>query len=761
MMKNIALSVILACSVNASIADEPHENCFGPTEITTELDFFNSDLTEDSLHEGGTLKYEGIGFAGDRAIDLVVSVVPGTTYSSIKAEEKNGLNGEFGSINLYTEMNDYDSGEGNFRFCFHDHESGDVTTVDSFLWSVYDVDERGEGHVDGIKEKMIMDLSQTKGYSLYPDVENSELVISCEDESDPPCVEGVRTVFHSSVGGGGGDNPDDPNDLDDLQKKRSIVFSFDNVSCWDFTYNHYCRIEEETDGDTKCTWYGGGNFLFAGEAKGVVEEGECVISTTDSPTKSPTESPTKAPTESPTVAPTKAPTDQPTVAGEESSCLGDKQMGTELDFFNSELTEETLHEGGTLKYENIGVIRDRPVDLVVSVVPDTDYFSEKGSEKNGKNGNFGNINLYTIEGDIDSGKGSFRFCFHDHETGDIATADSFLWSVYDLDERGDSGIVEKMIMDASQASDYFLYPNMEESEIDVSCEYSGSPPPCEQGERLVFHSSTGGTGDDNPEDPNDLDEQQKKRSVVFAFQDVSCWDFTYNHYCAIEAESEGETKCNNYTGGNFLFAGNAKGVVEGGECLTPSPTVAPNPTEEPTPDWQRFGEPTPDIKFPEPDCPNDVRVLKTNGSTEFPDSNNAVSIVSKDTETVTVSLNQVWDTESIDSIFYEYNPNDFDTKCYEEDDVTVGSTYTDEITIQCLHMTPVAKLRICLADSVEKEFLTFKDEAEISKCCHSEGVPADKPVVCYTLEINCKPGCPEDHTQEAARSLRGAKYGVE
>jgi len=477
MKSSIALSAILACSVNA-IADEPDNNCFGTTEMTTELDFFNSDLTDKTLHKGGTLHYEGIGFARGRKIDLVVSVVPGTTYSSKKADEdenKNGLNGEFGSINLFTVLHDHESGEGNFRFCFQDHESGDVATVDSFLWSVYDVDERGSGDENGIKEKMIMDLSQTKGFSLYPDVENSELVVSCEDESDPPCAENVRTVFHSSVGGGGGDNPKDPNDLDELQKKRSIVFAFENVSCWDFTYDHYCRIEQEEPG-AKCSWYGGGNFLFSGEAKQVVDEGECV-QLTESPTVSPTESPTESPS--------------------------------------------------------------------------------------------------------------------------IATAAPFV-----------------------------------------------------------------------------------------------------------------------------KFDG------------------------EPTPD---------DIKFPEPECSNDVRVLKTSGSTGFPDSNNAVSIVSKDTETVTVSLNQVWDTESIGYIFYEYDPDEFDTKCYEEDDVTMGSTYSDEITIQCFHMTPVARLKICLADPIENQFLETGDGAEIPQCCHSEGVPAGTPVVCYTLEINCKPGCEEDDTQQEDRRLRGSK----
>jgi len=121
-----------------------------------------------------------------------------------------------------------------------------------------------------------------------------------------------------------------------------------------------------------------------------------------------------------------------------------------------------------------------------------------------------------------------------------------------------------------------------------------------------------------------------------------------------------------------------------------------------------------------------------------------------------VSLNQVWeDSNSIDSIYYEYKPDDFDTKCYEQKDVPVGSTYDDSVTIQCYHSKPIARLKICLEDS---EFLTLEDDGTIPKCCHPDeesGDDKDPKVVCYTLEINCKPGCPEDDIQQPVRSLRG------
>jgi len=634
MKSSIALSAILACSVNNAVADET-STCFSRAEMQTELDFFNSDLTDNTLHQGGTLHYEGIGYAGGREIDLVVSVVPGTTYSSIKADEdenKNGLNGEFGSINLYTVLHDHESGEGNFRFCFTDHATGELTTVDSFLWSVYDVDERGSAD-DGIKEKMIMDLTQTKGYSLYPNQEESQLVVGCEDESEPPCAGDVRTVFHSSTHGSGSDNPDDPNDLNELQKKRSIVFAFENVQCWDFTYDHYCRIEQEEPGQ-ECSWYGGGNFLFAGEASQVTDEGECVTSPpTVSPSESPTTSPSESPTTSPTVSPTESPTTSPTFGPTSSPTKSPTGSPTE-----SPTTSPTFGPTGSPTKSPTGSPTESP-------------------------------------------------------TESPTTSPTFGPTV--------------------------------------------SP----------TKSPTGS--------PTEL----PTTSPTFGPTTSPTIAATPAPTVATPAPS---------------IATPAPTIATPAPTIaTPAPTIAtPAPSIATAKPFVKFnGDPTTDdivfptdpvcnndnAAFPEPECPNDVRVLKIDGITGYPDSNNAVTIESKDTATVTVSLNQVWKPDSIGYIFYEYNTDDFDTVCYEENDVACASTYSEEITIQCLHHTPVARLKICLADPIEELFLQTGDAAEIPQCCHPEGVPSSTPVVCYTLMINCKPGCEEEEATEMEdRRLRGS-----
>jgi hypothetical protein len=488
----------------------------------------------------------------------------------------------------------------------------------------------------------------------------------------------------------------------------------------------------------------------------VIEKGECITSPpelTSSPTKNPTMEPTISPTKNPTMEPTMEPTSPPTSPptaplieeaqdGGPTGCLGKQNVTTDLDFFNSEVTESSLSTGGVIRYENIGIVRDRDVDLVVSIVEGSTSPS-KSDAPNGKDGLFGNIGLYTVKGDLKSGEGNFRFCFHDHESGDLTTVDSFRWSVYDIDSRNaaDNGIKEKMIMDITQVEDFILYPNEDESEVKLSCE-DKTPLPCNAGVRTVFHSSTNGTGPDNPSDPNNLTEQQKSRSVVFTFKDTSCWEFTYDHYCRIELEEGG--KCRWYGGGNFLFSGDAKEIIEEGECVTPSPTVTPIRADT-------NGAGDDDDFFLPTTCPDDVKLIKQQGLTPFPeDAASAVRIVSQDTSTVTVKLEQAWMSSTvIDYIHYEYKESLFDLKCYEEVDVNLDTIY-DTITIQCNVMSPKAFLQICVTDDNSKEFLTLEDDGTVPQCCHST-TPVETPTVCYSLEINCETECAKT---TARRNLR-------
>jgi len=883
-----------------AVANNNNNHCFGKETVATQLNFFDSTVTENKLHEGngGVLRFENIGYVNDRPIDFVVKVIEGTTYSSTKASIRNGkyADSEFGQINIEElQSNEGSNGEGNFEFCLYDHENRDqLVTAESFRFSMYDVDERNAG-ANGIKEKITMDATQIEGFILYPNLEGSEIEVSCEDDSEDgstaslPCAAGVRTIFHSTTRGTGGDNPTDPNDLDELQKKRSIVYNFKDTSCFTMTLSHYCPVD-------LCQWYGGGNFLFSGDADQLIEEGECITTSAqeeESEEASEEESEEEEEVTTTTTLQTydgdddddncqeqkmlaekpilletignatsyseeavqiisqdidtvtfsvsqlwmeqgtqmisvhyrdvtegdetcdmNAPNDgglvefnvskeytavctngytqigvylfvgetfdedecescsvskdtvsyyltlpcAPVLCDEidtqttppaEVDCLGEiieQSSVTSLDFFNSVVRTNTLHlEGGELRYEDIGVVRDRAVDLVVTVASgdytDTaDVWAERNRDvdlMNGKNGDFANINLQTVEGKPKSGEGNFKFCFRDKETDDVVKIDRFSFTVFDNDIRS-GGIEEKMLMNAVQAQSFQLWPNIEDSEVKISCE-DGSSVPCDAGVRTIFHSSTIGILSDNPTDPSNMTDQQKSRSIAFQFTDTDCFEFTYDHYCPSEQIDDGGdgTSCDGYTGGNFLFSGDS---ITDGECVLPPP---PAPTEAPIVVTEPPAPPT---------CPDDVKLILQQGITPFPEDSTAVKIVSQDISTVTVKLEQAWTSTVIDSIYYEYKEDLFDSKCYEEVSVERDVTYAT-ITIQCNVLTPTAHLHICVADDITKEFLQLMDDAIIPKCCHST-TPEDTPVVCYTIQINCETECVEATTSRR-NLLRG------
>jgi len=293
----IALTTTLYSTANGQCGD-------GTPEEVTIMDLVDSEVSVNELHLGGELRYDSVGNFNDQVLDLVVTA--DDSYKDIFAEwgklgkgilnGKENLEGRFGRINLQTVKGKPESGTGNFEFCIVKQGTNEPVELDEFYWTTYDTDERGDDDTEGgigIKEKLLIDLSQTAGFQL---VKGTEVRVVCEDGSayeDNEC-NGQLTVFLSSEAGSGSDNPTDPNDLNELQKSRSISFKFTNTACWEFTYDHYCPADQDDyDGDEeKCRSYGGGNFLFAGESKALKDEGECF---TPAPTMSPTKDPVECP----------------------------------------------------------------------------------------------------------------------------------------------------------------------------------------------------------------------------------------------------------------------------------------------------------------------------------------------------------------------------------------------------------------------------------------------------------------------------------
>jgi len=268
--------------------------------------------------------------------------------------------------------------------------------------------------------------------------------------------------------------------------------------------------------------------------------------------------------------PTGAPSNSPTTVPSQGATICDgvhQSSTTTLNFFDSVVKQSDLESGGEVRFGNIGIIDGEPVDLLIT---STDYSNpniKANANGKGPTGTFGKINVQTVENDPTSGQATFEFCFVQDNTYTTVMAESFQWSVFDLDNRGGNpGIKEKMTIDTSQASGYSLYPNKDDTEVDLACENDGSWPPCDEGVRTIFSATTKGNGQDNPADPDDLTEQQMKRSVVFTFTNTSCWTMEFSANCP----SEPEESCGWYGGSNLLFAGSASQIVEWGEtdCTT-------------------------------------------------------------------------------------------------------------------------------------------------------------------------------------------------
>ena len=163
------------------------------------------------------------------------------------------------------------NGEATFDFCFYYTGTEETATVDSFDWSVYDLDSRG----GGLNEKFTIDTSQAQFYHVQGD---TEVKMWCENEGPASAIQsgtftyqnekgktmtvdrykpvtcdpGVNTIFHSTSKGKLEDNPTDPEKLTTQQLSRSIEFRFANTSCWTFKYEHYCPC------DNYCKEDGGG-----------------------------------------------------------------------------------------------------------------------------------------------------------------------------------------------------------------------------------------------------------------------------------------------------------------------------------------------------------------------------------------------------------------------------------------------------------------------------------------------------------------------
>ena len=150
-----------------------------------------------------------------------------------------------------------------------------------------------------------------------------------------------------------------------------------------------------------------------------------------------------------------------------------------------------------IRYEGVGQVNGVRLDLVARA---TSSYLAGNNNNNGCNGLFGQINVWA------NNQVDLEFSFED-PAGARVTLPSFWFSFFDLDHERNGNRVEQLVL-----SGYSSYSLTSPTDVAVSL-----PNPTMPYSR-IFSSTVEGGGNDNPDDPLDLNDEQRRRSVIFFFE---------------------------------------------------------------------------------------------------------------------------------------------------------------------------------------------------------------------------------------------------
>jgi hypothetical protein len=219
-----------------------------PSNCTNVFDwnFFNAKLTQNNLGGLGPnfddkpeIRYSGVksgtGPSHDGAVDLVITVAKNSKKYKTRAPDHNGLNGQFGVINIAP------TSRATFHFQFVEGGTDTPITMsadDTVIFSFYDMDNEKKGH------EFIEFITPTYSHSLEP-----ETTVKCTGS-------GADGTLYAESGrfGDGADNPSDPLHMTALQLNSRISVTYKGVSGWTVMMGNSVR-------------WGGRNTLFGGRSE--------------------------------------------------------------------------------------------------------------------------------------------------------------------------------------------------------------------------------------------------------------------------------------------------------------------------------------------------------------------------------------------------------------------------------------------------------------------------------------------------------------
>ena len=223
-------------------------SCIGPsTQYLTSLPscllyvFFLLNL--EILFSGHTTP--DIGVFKNQHLDLVVSNIQEDHWGYWPTASAGPWMGSF----IYFNFANFDPPQpAEFKMCIVAQGTNDEVVLDNFSWGMY---EGGYGtrpteyhKGEGLRGKLLMDVGQVGSYDLWPNKDDSNVVLTCEDGSSVPCPAGVKTSFWSGNGVIEEGDQSPPFKMTDAQKQRSVIFDFHKTSCWNFTFEQYCPVED-------------------------------------------------------------------------------------------------------------------------------------------------------------------------------------------------------------------------------------------------------------------------------------------------------------------------------------------------------------------------------------------------------------------------------------------------------------------------------------------------------------------------------------
>lgn len=258
--------------------------------------------------------------------------------------------------------------------------------------------------------------------------------------------------------------------------------------------------------------------------------------------------------------------------------------------------------GEFLRIANMGTLSTEgatPVDFDVSITALTPYTtSNKGEVKNGVNGHFGMINV---------GYGTlttFRASFIDAKTDKPVKLPSVSVGFLDMDhgEETDCTEVVRIIRDAKTFDGYWTDSGHGIPKYDWH----------ENQENVTFSATNIGTASDNPTSPDDMSNDQWRKTFMVRYKDVSSFDFALGFMTAAwNADHTAQTlsgeNCKENKGRNFQMAAQLNFFP----CDAPVPTPVEHPPDDsgvtvaksPSPPPPAPASVAPSPQWIHPECP--------------------------------------------------------------------------------------------------------------------------------------------------------------